>query len=244
MRIDHPAQDLIHAKTLEALELAQSDITKLSVIRGPVLEQYDNLLFLSEEKTPKLQPGEFMLRLQFDQLTEYGLKVLMCDVFDSYEKKHKITFRNIYEALDAYHFSCLKYNKVATVYTSIEVIISSDDFWVELDHLANPEHLYLNDGLPNNYQYIEDTKFRCHDAKYFDGRCQDTLAGWTYTVHNNSFCLTPPTSWHKVPKVINVNWYKRPLYWSLEHKGYFLSNDSNTLRKIRELGALYDPNYQ
>mgnify|MGYP000361856708 CR=1 FL=1 len=243
MRIDHPAQDLIHFSKLEALGLTESDTSKLSIIRGPILEQCDSLLFLSSGSLRKLQPGEFSLRVKFDELTEYGLRVLMQDVFASYEKKHKMCFRNVYEALDTYHFSCLNYNKVAPIHTSIEVIISSDDFWVDLNQITNPKCVYLNDGLLNDYEYREDSKYSCHDAKYFNSRCQDTLAGWTYTIHNNSFCLTPPTSWHKVPKSINVNWYKRPLYWSLEHKGYFVSNDFNTLAKIRELGALYDPNY-
>ena len=244
MRLDCPAHEIIHTSTLEALGLIDSEITKLSVIRGPTLEQCDNLLFLSAGRWGKLQPGEFKVRLQFDQLTEYGLKMLMRDIFASYEKKHNTVFGNVYEALNAYHFSCLKYNKVAAMHTTIEVTISSDDFWVELNQITNPKFLYLNDGLPNDYEYREDAIYRSHDAKYFDSRCQDTLAGWTYTVHNNSFCLTPPTSWYKVPKAINVNWYKRPLYWSLEHQGYFLSNDNNTLAKIRQLGALYDPNTQ
>jgi len=244
MRIDQPAHELIHVSTFQTLALSESEISKLSVVRGPVLEQCDGLLFLSDEKTPKLQPGEFTLRLQFDQLTEYGLKVLMRDVFASHQKKRNILFRNIHEGIDAYLFACLKYNKVLPAHTSIEVIISSDEFWVDLRQMTNPKCVYLDDGLHKGYEYSDDSKYVSYDAKYFDSRCQDTLAGWTYTVHSNSFCLTPPLCWYKVPKIINVNWYKRPLYWSLEHKGYFVSNSLDTLTKIRELGALYDPNNQ
>lgn len=242
MRIDCPAQELIHSSALKALGLSKSDISKLTVIRGPVLEHIDSLLFLSKDKQPKLKIGESSISLQFDELTEYGLGLLMREVFEAYERKYHISFRNIYEALDAYHFSCLNYNKVLPEHNSVQIVLSSDNFWVDLSKMTSEQNVYLDDGLPHNYEYKEDSKYNLYDAEYFNSRCQDTLAGWTYTVHNNSFCLTPPICWHKVPKMINVNWYKRPLYWSLEHKGYFVSDSIKTLTKIRDLGALYDPN--
>lgn len=76
---------------------------------------------------------------------------------------------------------------------------------------------------------------------YFAARCDDTLAGWTYTKHPNSICLTPPSAWSSPPSTINVNWYKRPLRYCSVHLGYFLSNALCFVQKVEELGAEYDP---
>jgi len=78
---------------------------------------------------------------------------------------------------------------------------------------------------------------------YYETRMNDTLVGWTYTIHDKSICLTPPLSWknYEIPYSINVSWYKRPLYYSNEHTGYFLSKSNCFVNKVEELGAVFDP---
>jgi len=75
---------------------------------------------------------------------------------------------------------------------------------------------------------------------YYASRMDDTLMGWTYTRHTNSICLTPPDSWKRIPAVVNVNWYKRPIYYSDLHDGYFISNSQEYVDKVEELGALVE----
>ena len=75
---------------------------------------------------------------------------------------------------------------------------------------------------------------------YYASRMDDTLAGWTYTRHTNSICLTPPEAWKRIPEVVNVNWYKRPIYYSDLHDGYFISNSQEYVDKVEELGALVE----
>lgn len=215
---------------------------ELLVVGSPVFERWNDFLFLWNVRQDRLKPGEFRVTLSFDELTEFGLALLMSPAFKALEEKRGNAFNSLYEAIDSYIFACLESHRTHPSYTTIELVLYSDDFWADVAKINNPSIAYIDDGLPCNYEYQDDSPYRCQTARYYDTRCQDTLCGWTYTVHPNSFCLTPPTSWHEVPKVINVNWYKRPLYWSLEHQGYFLSNDDSTLSKIRELGALYDPN--
>lgn len=80
-------------------------------------------------------------------------------------------------------------------------------------------------------------------VEYYETRMNDTLIGWTYTIHDKSICLTPPESWkcYELPYSINVSWYKRPLFYSQVHSGYFLSNSNKFMNKVEELGALFDP---
>jgi hypothetical protein len=97
----------------------------------------------------------------------------------------------------------------------------------------------------NEYQTDnENDTFYPDDGKYdyVAARLDDTLLGWTYTKHKNSICLSPPLTWVWVPFKINVNWYKRPLYYSVVHDGYFASNSKRYLNKVIELGASLDPN--
>lgn len=75
---------------------------------------------------------------------------------------------------------------------------------------------------------------------YYEMRTNDTLAGWTYSRHTRSICLTPPRAWMQTPCEINVQWYKRPLFYSTEHAGYFMSNAQCFVDKVEELGAVYD----
>ena len=89
----------------------------------------------------------------------------------------------------------------------------------------------------NDTFYPDDGKY-----DYVAARLDDTLLGWTYTKHKNSICLSPPLTWVWVPFKINVNWYKRPLYYSVVHDGYFASNSKRYLNKVIELGASLDPN--
>ena len=99
----------------------------------------------------------------------------------------------------------------------------------------------MDNNIDNDIDNDNDT-ISCYsdDGKYdyFAARLDDTLLGWTYTQHKNSICLTPPTTWKHVPEKINVNWYKRPLYYSEVHDGYFVSNSYSFVDKVQELGAL------
>ena len=74
---------------------------------------------------------------------------------------------------------------------------------------------------------------------YYECRTGDTLAGWTYSQHPGSICLTPPRAWLETPCEINAQWYKRPLFYSREHGGYFMSDAQCFVDKVEELGALY-----
>lgn len=106
----------------------------------------------------------------------------------------------------------------------------------------------------SNISYDTDESENIHDieaadflddgpVEYYASRMNDTLIGWTYTIHDKSICLTPPESWkiYEIPYSINVSWYKRPLYYSNVHSGYFLSNSNKFMNKVEELGALFDP---
>jgi hypothetical protein len=73
---------------------------------------------------------------------------------------------------------------------------------------------------------------------YYEYRTQDTLAGWTYSQHPGSICLTPPRAWLQTPYEINAQWYKRPLFYSKEHRGYFMSDAQCFVDKVKELGAI------
>lgn len=104
------------------------------------------------------------------------------------------------------------------------------------------ENHYEN-GMDNNTDNdMDNDTISCYsddgEYDYFAERLDDTLLGWTYTQHKNSICLTPPNTWKRVPEEINVNWYKRPLYYSELHDGYFVSNSDIFVDKVKELGAL------
>lgn len=75
---------------------------------------------------------------------------------------------------------------------------------------------------------------------YYEFRANDTLTGWTYSEHPGSICLTPPRAWLETPCEINVQWYKRPLFYSKEHCGYFMSDAQCFVDKVKELGAIYN----
>lgn len=92
-----------------------------------------------------------------------------------------------------------------------------------------------NDYNYNKMDYDDDG-----NTGYFEMRVNDTLAGWTYSCHPNSICLTPPSAWHYTPYAINVQWYKRPLFYSDVHKGYFISNSPIFVSKVEELGAIHN----
>jgi len=236
------APDVLNKIIKTQLDVISPNIEQLKIVRTPVFEESNNLLFLSRSPQHKLYPKEFRLTLNFEQLTEFGLALLMRPAFQALEKQRETRFSNIYDAINAYFFACIEYNRVAPENTEIELILDSDDLWVDIAKMNDCSIAYTDDGLPDNYEYRYDSPYLCQVAKYYDSRCQDTLCGWRYTVHPNSICLTPPQSWKEVPKVLNVNWYKRPLYWSMIHKGYFLSYSPNTVNKVIELGALYDLN--
>lgn len=88
--------------------------------------------------------------------------------------------------------------------------------------------------------YVDETS----TSAYYDERVNDTLLGWSYTMHPNSICLTPPDAWmnYEIPTKINVNWYKRPIYYCHVHNGFFISNKQQFVDKVNELGAVFDPN--
>lgn len=73
---------------------------------------------------------------------------------------------------------------------------------------------------------------------YYENRACDTLSGWTYSEHPGSICLTPPRAWPETPCELNVQWYKRPLFYSKEHRGYFMSDAQCFVDKVNELGAI------
>jgi hypothetical protein len=73
---------------------------------------------------------------------------------------------------------------------------------------------------------------------YYEFRACDTLSGWTYSEHPGSICLTPPRAWLETPCELNVQWYKRPLFYSKEHRGYFMSDAQCFVDKVKELGAI------
>lgn len=227
---------------LHSDKIKNPNVEELKVLRSPGFEQSDGLLFLSCQSELKLQPGEIFCTFNFSDLTEFGLSLLMRPAFQALEKQKGTVFRNVYEAIDAYIFACIEANRVSHENTQICLVLYSDDFWADVAKMNDASIAYTDDGLPDNYEYQDDSPYRCQVAKYFDSRCQDTLSGWTYTVHPNSICLTPPDSWKEVPKVLNVNWYKRPLYWSMLHEGYFLSCSPDTVDKVIDLGPFYDPN--
>lgn len=74
---------------------------------------------------------------------------------------------------------------------------------------------------------------------YYEFRACDTLSGWTYSEHPGSICLTPPRAWLETPFELNVQWYKRPLFYSKEHRGYFMSDAQCFVDKVKELGAIH-----
>ena len=98
------------------------------------------------------------------------------------------------------------------------------DGGVSSDDDSKTETAYSDDGLND----------------YYEARLNDTLVGWTYSLHPRSICLTPPDAWYTTPSYINVQWYKRPLFFSDVHKGYFLSNSQVFVDRVEELGAVYD----
>jgi hypothetical protein len=113
-----------------------------------------------------------------------------------------------------------------------------------IEATSNKDKPFLMDGIENEtYKSDDYSGTGKHVAEYYRDRCTDTLAGWTYTVHTGSICLTPPECWKETPTEINVSWYKRPLYYSQVHDGYFMSKSEVFLKKVQSLGALYDPNY-
>jgi hypothetical protein len=215
---------------------------ELLVVGTPVFERWNDLLFLWNICQDKLKPGEFRVTLSFDELTEFGLALLMAPAFKALEEKRGNAFDSLHEAIDSYILACLESHRTHPSYTTIELVLYSDDFWADVAKMNNPSIAYIDDGLAPSHEYQDDSPYRCQTARYYDTRCQDTLCGWTYTVHPNSICLTPPRSWEDVPTVLNINWYKRPLYWSVTHEGYFLSKSSEVVKKVNELGAVYDPN--
>ena len=87
----------------------------------------------------------------------------------------------------------------------------------------------------------KDHDYDCESAEYFNARLSDTLAGWTYSRHPKSICLTPPESWTETPTSVNVEWYaKRPIYYCEVHRGYFISNSDDIVAKVEELDAIHN----
>lgn len=117
---------------------------------------------------------------------------------------------------------------------------SLDNF---VDQTTNNNKPFLDDGLLSESYSCDSCMYQDkQEAEYYNERCTDTLLGWKYTVHTNSICLTPPNAWKTVPAFINVPWYKRLLYYSHIHAGYFMSKSPQFVEKVNELGAIYDPN--
>ena len=91
-----------------------------------------------------------------------------------------------------------------------------------------------NDDNETGNMYYEDDG----PIGYYENRACDTLSGWTYSEHPGSICLTPPRAWPETPCELNVQWYKRPLFYSKEHRGYFMSDAQCFVDKVNELGAI------
>lgn len=102
-------------------------------------------------------------------------------------------------------------------------------------------HSTDDDNSTHSCSYVDETS--TSTSAYYDERVNDTLLGWSYTMHTNSICLTPPDAWmnYEIPTIINVNWYKRPIYYSQVHNGFFISNKQHFVDKVNELGAVFDP---
>lgn len=125
-----------------------------------------------------------------------------------------------------------------------------------LMELANSDARSISDGLTEEEEFITDIdeaamnedssdddngKMDYQDdgpIGYYEVRACDTLAGWTYSQHPGSICLTPPRAWLETPLEINAQWYKRPLFYSREHRGYFMSDAQCFVDKVKELGAI------
>jgi hypothetical protein len=109
----------------------------------------------------------------------------------------------------------------------------------QIGHDGSADESEENNGESSD----EDRKMDYDDdgpTGYYEYRTQDTLAGWTYSQHPGSICLTPPRAWLQTPYEINAQWYKRPLFYSREHGGYFMSDAQCFVNKVEELGALYN----
>ena len=126
-----------------------------------------------------------------------------------------------------------------------------------LVELANSDARSISDGLTEKENFITDIdeaamnqdssdddndKMDYQDdgpIGYYEIRARDTLAGWTYSQHPGSICLTPPRAWLETPLEINAQWYKRPLFYSREHRGYFMSDARCFVNTVKELGAIH-----
>ena len=107
----------------------------------------------------------------------------------------------------------------------------------EEECLSDPEY----ESISPRKMYPDDKPVKGeHNCCYYRERCEDTLMGWTYTKHPGSICLTPPEAWQFAPETLNVSWYKRPLYYSEVHDGYFMTDSKKYVDKVIELGAAFD----
>ena len=109
-------------------------------------------------------------------------------------------------------------------------VIGSDHGDMSEDGSDNTDN---DDNETGNMDYEDDGPIG-----YYENRTCDTLSGWTYSEHPGSICLTPPRAWQETPCELNVQWYKRPLFYSKEHRGYFMSDAQCFVDKVNELGAI------
>lgn len=127
--------------------------------------------------------------------------------------------------------------------TALMTFASSDSRSIS-DELAKEELIcendFTNDSDGSNYDDTTNNMDYDDDGplEYYESRTNDTLAGWTYSEHPGSICLTPPRAWPETPCELNVQWYKRPLFYSKEHRGYFMSDAQCFVDKVNELGAI------
>ena len=113
-------------------------------------------------------------------------------------------------------------------------LTEEEEFITEIDETAMNEESSDDDNGNGKMEYEDDGPIG-----YYEFRACDTLSGWTYSEHPGSICLTPPRAWQETPCELNVQWYKRPLFYSEEHRGYFMSDAQCFVNTVKELGAIH-----
>ena len=168
-----------------------------------------------------------------------------CTIMNDYSDTCSISSINSSEEAAIEALLLMAENLPSEEYENNVASSSNSSTEMETDCNNNEYDSNNNSELMNEYEQEQEQPDFLDDGPvgYYEMRTNDTLVGWTYTIHDNSICLTPPLSWknYDIPYSINVSWYKRPLYYSNVHTGYFISNSDCFVNKVEELGAVFDP---